>query len=254
MNIYSSSENLWEYVLPEGASFCHWGGRDISRKVLGNLDIRRGDRLCDLCCGEAGTLSFIDEEDIEVYGVDISGASLKKALNRFEGRNNFYFVQYDVRNMSFVDGFFDKAFAQDPDVFLCPNKDRAMGEISRVIKRGGVFALQTYCATSYLKQSEKQRMLATLRNIGYRYTEVITLDEINMLLRTSKFLIKNTEDLHEVYKQDNLRMIEKLEANWSEMLKININQANKMRELLYLERELFLRKAWTGILQIAEKQ
>lgn len=254
MTNYRYSEDIWKYVLHDGVPFCHWGGRDISYKVLNNLNLKQGDKLCDLCCGDAGTLTLINKSNVEVYGIDISKTALRRARKRFEGRDNFHFIQSDVRNMPFSDGFFDKTFAQDPDVFLYSNKAGVMKEISRVTRKGGIFVLQTYCATSRLGQREKEKTEAILRNMGYPFVDVLTSDEITSVLKLSGFVIKEAEDLHGVYEQDNSRMIHNLERNWLDMLKANENKANRMKEMLYWERYLFSKKAWTGTLQIAEKK
>ena len=251
---YGYSEYLWQYVLPDGNPFCHWGGKNISREVLDHLELKTGDRLCDICCGEGGTLSLINRNDIEVYGIDISKTAIEKARVEFENKDSFHFVQSDVRNMPFHDCLFNKVFAQDPDVFLYPDKMDIMREISRVMRSKGIFVLQTYCASSYLGKTEREITAEILYRMGYPYTEVLFDEQIDLILKMSGFVVKCSKSMHSVYHQDNLAMIRNLEINWARMLEANEVQANNMRKLLYWEKYLFSKKAWTGILRIVKKR
>lgn len=252
MKGYEYSENIWNYVLPDGSAFCHWGGRGISYRVLELLNLRERDRLCDICCGEAGTLTLIDLPVSEIYGIDVSSRALEMASKNLRSKNP-HLRQADIREMPFEDGYFDKLFAQDPDVFLCPDKQRIVDEIFRITRSGGRFVLQTYCATSYLGQEDRQKMSDALKNIGYPYTDVVSVGELERLVGRSGFVIQLSQDLYDIYSQDSLRMIENLEINWEVVKQSDEQQAHNLRELLYLGRELFLRKAWTGILLSVEK-
>ena len=235
----------WEFFRP-------LGGRVISYRVLDLLNLKQEDRLCDICCGEAGTLTLVDQPLAEVYGVDISTKALEKASRTLEGRN-FHLRQADIREMPFDSCYFDKLFAQDPDVFLYPDKQRSMDEISRVTRTGGRFVLQTYCATSNLQQYERDETDRILRNMGYPYTDVVDIDCLRVLGVQSGFSVVESQDLHEVYFQDNLRMIENLGRNWERIRQDDEEQTHNLRELLYWEKHLFSKKAWSGILLVMEK-
>ena len=238
---YNYLNNIWDYILPDGSGFCHWGGKAASYQILKILDLNDSERICDLCCGEAGTLSLIDKEKLEIYGVDISDSISRKS------KSDFNLVQADVKKMPFASRFFDKLFAQDPDVFLHPKKAETLREISRILKKRGIFVCQTYCATSNISEEEKRKTSNLLSSLGYPYTDVIGTEDIPDLFSSEGFQIEFIKEMHEIYLRDNIKMIENLEKNW---LKI---KDKKIRRLLYWEKYLFSKSAWTGILIFARK-
>ncbi len=250
---YSYSNKIWNYILPDRNKFCHWGGKAISYKMIEFLDLKNSDKICDICCGEAGTLTLINQPRIKVYGVDISDSALKKAREGLKELGNFNLVQADVKNMPFSNNFFDKILAQDPDVFLYPQKNEIMKEISRVSKIGAIFVCQTYCATFYLTPGEEKRTSLLLKEMGYRYTGVLKKEEIFKMFTLAGFKIQFIEEIHDVYAQDNLLMIKNLEKNWKKITGINKQERNKLKVLLEWEKYLFSKKAWTGVIIKAKK-
>ncbi len=252
MENYDYPRELWDYVLPDGTSFCHWGGRDISYSVLELLSLKKGEKVCDICCGEAGTLALIRNPSVESYGLDISRKALREASKML--RENVNLIQTDINRLPFGADFFDKVFAQDPDVFLHPDKFEVMHEISRVICQKGKFVLQTYCTMPHLNERDKEKTDRMLRESGYPYTDVIGIEEVVDLIRKSGFDIQSFQDLYYIYASDNLRMIDNLERNWPIIMEIDEQQGRNLRRLLEWERNLFLGRKWTGILLRAEKQ
>ena len=247
MEYYSYFRNLWKHILPDGTSFCHWGGKEISYKILELLDLKEQEVICDICCGEAGTLSLIEQTMDRVYGIDISDKALKKASKNLRNKG-FYLRQADVRQIPFDDCYFDKLFAKDPDIFLYSDKLKIINEISRTLIKGGKFILQTYCSTSNLTLGDKKKTNKILENNGYPYTDVVDINDLIFMFRNSEFEIKFIEDLHEIYSKDNEKMIKNLEKNWLKIKEENI------KKLLYWERYLFSKKAWTGVLLVLEKK
>jgi len=251
---YNYSNKIWDYILPDGNKFCHWGGKTISYKMIEFLDLKNSDKVCDICCGEAGTLTLINQPGIKIYGMDISDSALKKAKKGLKRRlGNVHLVQADVKDIPFPNNFFDKILAQDPDVFLYPQKNEIMKEISRVLKVGAIFVCQTYCATSYLTPGEEKRTSFLLKEMGYPYTAVMKMKNIFDMFTLAGFKIQFIEDIHDVYAQDNLLMIENLEKNWKKITKINEQEKDKLKVLLEWEKYLFSKKAWTGVIIKAKK-
>src|SRR3989344_2326569 len=180
MEYYSYFRNLWKHILPDGTSFCHWGGKEISYKILELLDLKEQEVICD--------------------------------------------------------------------IFLYSDKLKIINEISRTLIKGGKFILQTYCSTSNLTLGDKKKTNKILENNGYPYTDVVDINDLIFMFRNSEFEIKFIEDLHEIYSKDNEKMIKNLEKNWLKIKEENI------KKLLYWEKYLFSKKAWTGVLLVLEKQ
>lgn len=237
---YYNAVSVWAKVLPDGLAFCHWGGREQSSRLITKLELKTKERVLDICCGFCGTLSMINQ-DVILYGLDLSPDAINGARDylRRHSTTTVKLVNGNAFAMPFLDNYFDKLFAQDPDSFLSLRKEEMMREITRVSKRRATFILQTYASTSKLTTRDKEEIDRILKEIGYENTETIELEKVEHLFSRADFNIEEIESLHSVYSKDNLRMIKLAKEK-----KVN----RKILESLEFERYLFEKKAWTGIM------
>lgn len=110
------------------------------------VDAGPGEKLLDIGCG-AGLDLYIYSGKVgptgRVYGLDISGSMIRKAGDNLAaaGVSNFETVQAPSDSVPFPDNTFDIVTANG--VYnLSPDKDKAISETYRVLKKGGrtVFA------------------------------------------------------------------------------------------------------------------
>lgn len=237
---YYGSAGDWAKILPDGLAFCHWGRREQSSRLITKLGLKTKERVLDICCGLCGTLSMINQ-DVTLYGLDISSDATNRARDylRQYGTTKVKLVNGNAFAMPFLDNYFDKLFAQDPDSFLSSRKEEMMKEITRVAKRGANFILQTYASTSELIVKDKTEIDRILEGLGYDNTETIELEKIKHLFSRADFNIDEIESLHDIYSKDNLRMIRLAKER---------RVSKKILELLEFERYLFEKKAWTGVI------
>ncbi len=255
MDTYNYTRSCWDTVLPDGSAFCHWGGKDISYRVLRELNLKEGDRLCDLCCGEAGTLGLIKSREIKRYGVDISCSALQRAYEREQDNSSgLHLIPEDVRCMPFADEFFTKLISQDADVFLCPEKQPIMGEIFRVASPGALYIMQTYAATTKAPSEVIDLTSSHLRSLGYSHTALLIAEELPALIEGAGFSVERFSSVHDVYVRDNARMTQRLHQNWDCLHKQNERESELLLKLLEWERFLFREKYWTGVIILARKK
>ncbi len=96
-----------------------------------------GDRVLDVGCG-TGSLSFALAEAANVAtvaGIDQAGVYVSFARSRTNDPR-FGFQQADARALPFPDASFDRAFSMLVLQFI-PDVDRAVAEMSRVVRPGG---------------------------------------------------------------------------------------------------------------------
>jgi len=257
MSAYHYSESCWDYILPDGSAFCHWGGKDISRKIIERLDVKYGERVLDVCCGEAGTLRLLASKGFRLYGVDTSHQALQRADFNLTGevKNGLVnLVEADAFEMPFGRNYFDKILAQDPDALLCPDKDGLMREIGRVSKAGARFVLQTYVETKRMDREMRGRASDVLKNLGYHHTELLCEEDILQLFTRNYFEVESIESLGSIYAKDNLSMIASAEREKDRIIKLaGSEQYRKILELLKLERHLFSQGFWNGVFVVANK-
>ena len=167
-------------------------------------EISEGDTVIDLGSG-AGNDAFVARaivgEKGRVIGLDFAGAMLTKARNNAKklGFDNVEFVKGDIEEMPFEDNLAD-VMVSNCVLNLVPDKEKAFGEMFRVIKPGGHFcvsdivlsgdlpdaliedaAMYAGCVSGATQKEDYLRIIkqAGFRNIGIRKEkEIILPDEI----------------------------------------------------------------------------
>ncbi len=241
---YKDIDKDWEKVLPDGIEFCHWGGKAASRRLLDKLDIKPGEKVLDLCCGAAGTLGLANPQ-ARLYGLDISPEATKQARAYLDGlgRRDIQLVEGDARRMPFQDNYFDKIFSQDPDSFMSERKPVFVCEAHRVLKPGATFTLQTYASTNRINEVDKEEITDILNGLGYNHAQTLMLENLDSLFVSNGFKNVEITGLHDMYSEDNLRMLELARQR----------EVKSLIGLLECEKKLFDKGAWTGVLVEAKR-
>jgi SAM-dependent methyltransferase len=108
-------------------------------------EIREGDRVLDVACG-TGVAARAAADRLgasgSVVGLDLNPAMLEIAART---RGDIEWREGDVSELPFGEESFDAVLCQSA-VFFFPDVDRAFSEMARVVRRGGVVAIQTYAA------------------------------------------------------------------------------------------------------------
>lgn len=105
-----------------------------------------GSRVLDVGCGTGRTTSYIAENGCDVIGVDISGPLIKKAKDLYPDLD---FRVMDARELYFEDNSFDAVFFSFngiDNLASLGERDRAIGEIKRVLKSGGYLIYSSHNA------------------------------------------------------------------------------------------------------------
>ncbi len=122
--------------------------------------IKEGDSVLDLGSG-AGNDCFVARaivgETGRVTGIDFTEAMVDKARknNQRLGFNNVAFVQGDIENMPFEEGMFD-VVVSNCVLNLVPDKQKAFGEVYRVLRTGGHFCVSDVVLRGQLPEALQQ--------------------------------------------------------------------------------------------------
>ena len=99
-----------------------------------------GRRVLDLCCGQGNVTAALVAAGAEVTGLDFSPAMLALARTRAPAAR---LVEGDAGELPFADASFD-AVACNVGIGHVPDQPRAVAEIARVLRPGGVAALSSW--------------------------------------------------------------------------------------------------------------
>jgi len=232
--------SLWGQVVPDGSRFCHWGGKRLSKRVAKQLGTCENDCVLDVCCGEGGTIDFLQQAK-NIVGIDISVEAILRAQT--SGSNeNAVFVVADAQHLPFPSHTFDKALAQDADAWMHPDKIGLMREIARVIKPGGKFVWQSYTTRKKLCP----QITDLLEQVGYSCYDMPEESKIPIMFKEGGFTIESIRSLHSVYTADNMRMLRRART-------LCTKSAENLLQLLELEQGLFRKNLWTGTLITARR-
>ncbi|WP_304585145.1 MerR family transcriptional regulator [Dubosiella newyorkensis] len=107
------------------------------------IDFSKGYRVLELGVGN-GDLWIepkVDLRNREIFLSDISEGMLEDAKKRLS--DDFSFMQIDAQNIPFKKDFFDIVIANHV-LFYLNDLSKGLNEISRVLKKGGIFYASTY--------------------------------------------------------------------------------------------------------------
>ena len=132
---------------------CHLDTNEKLQKLVQSFELKRDSRVLDLGCG-TGILFPHIIKSIGVkgmlFGVDFSQKMLLQAKRKFKDKS-IVLLCSPAEELPFLSKFFDYVIA-----FACfphfQNKNRAMGEISRVLKKGGKLFIAHLLSRKELKE------------------------------------------------------------------------------------------------------
>lgn len=146
---YLTGKRLWHRLY----NHMFWQEADSSasvRTVLSYLPKNFSGRLLDV---PAGTGVFTAERyktlsDAHIDCLDYSSTMLDRYRARIDNRlyPQFHFLEGDVGDLPFADNTFDAVLSMN-GIHCFPDKERALKELHRVLKPGGLFIGCTYLKT-----------------------------------------------------------------------------------------------------------
>lgn len=125
------------------------GGEQRFRQLaLQNLTIQSTTPVLDLCCGSGQTTRFLVERSHQVTGLDASPRSIQRAQQNVPQAN---FVEAFAEAMPFPDQTFDLVHTSVALHEMEANQlQQILGEVYRVLRPGGDFALLDFHPTTNL--------------------------------------------------------------------------------------------------------
>lgn len=106
--------------------------------------VKAGDKVLDVACGTGVVALAAAERGAKVSGLDLTPALIERARkNAAIAGSDIDFVEGDAEALPYPDGSFDLVLSQFGHMFA-PRPQIAVGEMLRVLKRGGRIAFSTW--------------------------------------------------------------------------------------------------------------
>lgn len=118
-------------------------------QLVKRADIRAGQRLLDVACGTGVVSVTAARKGANVTGLDLTPELLVRAReNASIAEVEVTFIEGDVESLPFQSESFDVVTSQFGHIFA-PRPDVAIGEMLRVLRRGGTLAVTTWASEMF---------------------------------------------------------------------------------------------------------
>jgi SAM-dependent methyltransferase len=147
----------------------HPGGLETTKELAEKCNIQRGASVLDVASGTGETACFLAEHfGARVVGIDRSDEMIRRATAKASARGvEVQFKNADASTLPFNDSEFDAAICECTLCFL--DKPQVLGEMVRVVRRGGYVGIHDLC----WKDGAPEEVKRTLADIESEQPETL---------------------------------------------------------------------------------
>ena len=208
---YNNDDIIYRSFWDKGGN-CHWGyfptddisfGRamvELNNKMLALSGINEKSTVLDLGCGNGNNSFFIHHKTgAKVFGIDLSDARIQNAqaeLVQFDSatKKKISFTQSSATKLSFGKESFSHVWSQ-ATLYHVHDKKKALGEVSRVLKKGGIFVFDDLIKPNKKVGKDAEKLVYERLLFDTHYTIVSYQEELEKL----GFRILYAEDISRHY-------------------------------------------------------
>ena len=158
-------ENYQEYAQ---AALKNYAQRDAASRYLLFEAVKdlRIETVLDIGCGAGQELfPFLEKTSAVCIGVDVAPELGKVTKENFAAEKNAFFVRSEGENLPFADAGFDVVLCRVALPYM--NNRRAIAEVARILKPGGVFLLKTHAPAFYFGMLPERLKTLSAKQVAY---------------------------------------------------------------------------------------
>lgn len=174
--VYDLFENIFNGKVYKGFS------SKVAEKVQAT------DNVLECAVGTGVITTKIAPRCKSLVGIDMSKGMLKEATKKCKNLPNVRFEEGNIMDLKFNDSSFDKVIAGNV-IHLVPDPDKAISEMIRVLKPGGILILPTYVTAKDdgSKEGKGSFSIWILRKMGAQFRVEYTVDSYKEFINSSGF-------------------------------------------------------------------
>jgi tocopherol O-methyltransferase len=172
----------------------------MSRHVLGRLQLRPGARLADIGCGYGATARLA----AEAYGARVVGFTISAAQKTYADAQGVAQGAVEVRLQDWAaatepEGSYDAVLSLE-SIEHMPDRARFAEQARRVLRPGGRMVVSTWLAAEHLSPWSRRHLLEPIAREG-RQAELLTIRAMSGLLHAAGFAEVQVEELTDQVKK-----------------------------------------------------
>ncbi|KAJ6687759.1 PHOSPHOETHANOLAMINE N-METHYLTRANSFERASE 1 [Salix koriyanagi] len=196
-----------------GHGYVSTGGIETTKEFVGKLDLKPGQKVLDVGCGNGGGDFYMAENfDVEVVGIDLSINMILFALERAIGLN--YSVEFEVADCTtktYPNNTFDVIYSRDTILHI-QDKPALFRSFFKWLKPGGKVLISDYCKSAGTPSPE---FAEYIKQRGYDLHDVKAYGQ---MLRDAGFDEVIAEDLSDQFNKVLRRELNALEKDKDEFI------------------------------------
>jgi ubiquinone/menaquinone biosynthesis C-methylase UbiE len=182
----------------------------VGEQLCEAVDVRAGSRVLDVAAGNGNATLAAARRFAQVTSTDYVATLLERGQERAGAERLLVtFQEADAEALPFADGSFDVALSTF-GVMFTPNQEKAAGELTRVVRRGGRVGLANWTPNGFIGQLLKIVSVhlpppsgvkpPTLWGTEARLRELFAGHEITISQQTFTFRYKSPEHWLDVFR------------------------------------------------------
>lgn len=186
------NKEFWQRFAKLYSPFMEKGNGSLYENICAEMrpQLHKDMNVLELACG-SGQLSFRLAGEVKLWeATDFSPNMISEARKQFVPANLHFSVQ-DATKLPYADESFDAVVIANA-LHIMPEPDKAMAEIYRVLKPGGMLFAPTFVHGSGTGYMLRTKMLELA---GFHVYSKWTAEKFPLYIRSFQFTIQNTKQM-----------------------------------------------------------